>query len=105
MKRAHHAWLERSFDAKFGVALTKGVVARTGIRNTITSNSDPKHVHAYVSGTDDTLSQRVPATWLCGMCLPSAWPRPPLRAKKLIDIYYRAGLLRRLDLVILRKAM
>lgn len=34
-------------------------------------------MHAYVSRADDTLSQRVPATWLCGMCFPSAWPRPP----------------------------
>lgn len=87
----------------------KQVVSRIGIRNTITSNTvrwtHTKYVRAYVSGADDTLSQRVPVTWLCGMCLPMCLVPSLFRARKLTDIYYRAGLLHRLDLVILRKAM
>lgn len=44
----------------------------------------------YVSRASDTLSQRVPATWLCGMCLPDAGLSFPLGRRN-----YRYLLLRR----------
>lgn len=102
------------------VVLTKGVVARIGIRNAITPGSVWRntrgirshiymYIHVYnVSGAGDTLSQRVPATWLCGMCLLAAGPSPTAAAKlpisTTVGLHPSPPLPPALDLVILRKA-